>query len=317
MIMKIGTHDFAAKGKTYVMGILNVTPDSFSDGGHFQTKDAILRHSEEMIRDGADVIDVGGLSTRPGHQEIPQDEESGRVTEAIRLLKDRFDIPISLDTYRAAVAAEGIQAGADMINDVWGLRFPQEKTADRMADIIARTGVPCFLMHNRELNDSKVTAAAKAVNEGKTAEEIEAGAAEAPYAEQYDGRPFSGVRKEQEFLSGMKEEMTATLSIAERAGIRRDRIILDPGVGFGKTYEENLWILRNLGYFKDLGLPMLLGASRKSVIGRALDLPVGEREEGTIVTTVLAVTHGYMFVRVHDVLKNARAVRMTEEVMNS
>lgn len=266
--IKIGGRVFAARGKTYIMGILNVTPDSFSDGGKWNGRDAALRHTEQMIQQGADIIDVGGESTRPGYTVLSDEEEIQRIVPIISEIKSRFDIPVSLDTYKSRVAEAGIAAGADLINDIWGLRYDEH-----MAEVIAKNGLPCCLMHNRK---------------------------EANY---------------RDLLSEMKEDLKESLGIAYRAGIKKENILLDPGVGFGKGYGDNLSVLRNMEQFAELGYPLLLGCSRKSVIGLSLDLPIGERLEGTLATTVMAVLKGYSFVRVHDVKENVRAVRMTEAVL--
>lgn len=266
--MKIGKREFQTTGHTYVMGILNITPDSFSDGGKWNDRDRALRHVEEMISQGADVLDIGGESTRPGYTRISEEEEIARVTPVIEAVKERFDVPVSLDTYKAGVAAAGITAGADLINDIWGL-----KQDEKMAGVIARSGLPCCLMHNRK---------------------------EAVYTD---------------FLQEVAADLAETLRIAERAGIADDRIILDPGVGFAKSYEQNLEIINCLEELHMFGCPLLLGCSRKSVIGLSLELPVEQRVEGTIVTTVMAAMKGCMFVRVHDVRENVRAVRMTEAVL--
>lgn len=267
--MRIGNREFSVSGKTYVMGILNVTPDSFSDGGVWNGKDRALFHAEQMIRDGADILDVGGESTRPGHTRISDEEEAARVIPVIEALKDRFDIPLSVDTYKSGVAKAAIDAGADMINDIWGLKADSD-----MANVIAQAGIPCCLMHNRE----------------NTA-----------YQEYL-----------QEVLSDLKE----CLRMADTAGIAREKIILDPGIGFGKTYEQNMLIMNRLEILHDLGCPVLLGTSRKSMIGLTLGLPVDQREEGTLVTTVMAVQKGCMFVRVHNVEANVRAIRMTEAIQS-
>lgn len=265
--MKIGNRDFDTKNHTYIWGILNVTPDSFSDGGKWKEMDKALYHVEEMIGQGMDVVDIGGESTRPGYTQISEQEEIERVTPVIRAVRERFDIPISLDTYKAGVAKAGAQAGAHLINDIWGLKYDPA-----MAGVIADAGLVCCLMHNRE----------KAVY-GNFCEEV-------------------------------KADLRGSLELARRAGIREDKIILDPGVGFGKTYEQNLEVLGKLQEFPALGYPVLLGCSRKSVIGLTLDLPASQREEGTLVTTVLAVQKGISFVRVHDVEKNARGIKMAEAV---
>lgn len=265
--MRIGTRKFDVENKTYLMGILNVTPDSFSDGGSFNALDAALKHTEEMIADGADIIDVGGESTRPGYTKISEKEEIERIVPIIEAIKKHFDIPVSVDTYKAAVAEAAAAAGADLVNDIWGLKYEE-----RMAEVIAASGVACCLMHNRDNMDY------------------------------------------QSFMEDMKNDLRETIFIAQKAGISDDRIILDPGVGFAKSYENNLEAIRCMGELKELGYPVLLGTSRKSVIGLTLDLPVTERLEGTLVTTVMAVEQGAAFVRVHDVKANARAIRMAEAI---
>lgn len=280
--MKIGAKEFQFDGNhTYVMGILNVTPDSFSDGGKFNDRDRALYHVEEMVQQGADIIDVGGESTRPGYQKITVEEETERVTGMIRAIRERFDVPVSIDTYKAPVMDAALAAGADLANDIWGLRYdelfaPEGKPSvwdcGTMAEIVARYQVPVCVMHNRKEPDYK------------------------------------------DFLDDMEQDLECSLKIAEKAGISRDRIILDPGIGFGKTYEMNMQVFAHLDRLKRFQLPLLLAASRKSVIGLALDLPVDQREEGTLVTTILASLHGWDMVRVHDVEKNMRVIRMMEKI---
>ena len=267
--MKIGKWDFEIGRHTYVMGILNVTPDSFSDGGNYVDRDAALRHVEEMISQGMDILDIGGESTRPGFEKVSAQEEMARVIPMIQAVKERFSIPISLDTSKAEVAKEGILAGADLINDVWGLRGDPQ-----MRRVIAEGKVACCLMHNRNEAD-------------------------------YD-----------DFLPDVMRDLSETLRLAGDAGIALDKIILDPGVGFAKSYEQNLEVLANLHDFHQFGLPILLGTSRKSVIGNTLHLPVDQREEGTLATTVLAVENKISFVRVHDVEKNKRAILMTQAILS-
>lgn len=267
--MIIGKKNFDTKKHTYIMGILNVTPDSFSDGGRYQHLDAAVRHADEMIRDGADILDIGGESTRPGHLQISDSEEIARVVPVIEKIKREFDIPISIDTYKSSVAEAALQAGADMVNDIWGLKYDSH-----MACLIARYGAACCLMHNRK---------------------------EAVY---------------QDFLTDFLNDMRECVRIARDAGIADDKIILDPGVGFGKDYEMNLAIIRELDRMQEFGYPILLGTSRKSVIGITLGLPADQREEGTLATTVYGMTKGCSFVRVHDIKTNLRAVRMTEAILN-
>lgn len=268
--MKIGSRDFMLNRHTYVMGILNVTPDSFSDGGKYNEIEAALCRTEEMLAEGADIIDVGGESTRPGYKMLSEEEEIQRIVPVIEAIKKNFDVPVSLDTYKSEVALEGIKAGADLINDIWGLKY--DKT---MAGIIAKSGLPCCLMHNRKDN-------------------------------QY-----------QNFMQDVAADLADTLYLAEKAGIAGDRIILDPGVGFAKTRENNLEVIQGLEELKVLGYPLLLGTSRKSVIGLTLNLPAEERVEGTLVTTVFAVMKGCSFVRVHDIKENVRAIRMAEAILES
>lgn len=280
--MRIGKREFSlGQGQVYVMGILNVTPDSFSDGGRFQRLDDALYHTEKMISQGADLIDVGGESTRPGYQKIETEEEIHRVTHVIRAIKERFDIPISIDTYKAPVMDAALQAGADLANDIWGLRydtlFAQEGHSSvwecgSMAQIIQKYDVPVCLMHNRK---------------------------EAVYTD---------------LLSDIRQDLEESIRIGLETGIGREKMILDPGIGFAKSYEQNLKILASLDSFRCLDMPLLLAASRKSVIGLTLDLPSDQREEGTLVTSVLAGIHGWDFVRVHDVEKNVRALRMLKKI---
>ncbi len=266
--MKIGNREFEIGKHTYVMGILNVTPDSFSDGGKFNTIDAALKQTEKMLADGADIIDIGGESTRPGYILLSDEEEIARVAPAIEAVKKHFDIPISVDTYKGNVAKAAIDAGADLINDVWGLKYD-----DILAGVIAESGLPCCLMHNRKEPDYK------------------------------------------DFMQDMMADLYKTVEIAEKAGIADDKVILDPGVGFGKTYENNLEVINKLEMLHALGYPLLLGTSRKSVIGLTLDLPVTERVEGTLATTVIGVMKNCAFVRVHDVKENKRAITMTEAIL--
>ena len=266
--MRIGNRLFDTENRCYIMGILNVTPDSFSDGGKWDTLDAALFHAEEMVADGADIVDVGGESTRPGHTTISESEEIGRAAPVIEALRSRFDVPVSIDTYKGAVADAGLRAGAVLVNDIWGLkRDPQ------MAAIIARSGAACCLMHNRRDVDYS------------------------------------------DFMSDLLSDLRESAEMAESAGISADKIILDPGVGFAKTYEKDLEAINRLDVIRLLGYPVMLGASRKRVVGNALGLPATERVEGTLATTVIAVMRGCSFVRVHDVKETKRAIKMTEAVL--
>ena len=266
--MKIGNREFDVKNKTYIMGILNVTPDSFSDGGKWNDMDQALKHTEAMIQEGADILDIGGESTRPGHTPVGAQEEIERVLPVIEAVKKRFDIPISVDTYKACVAEESLKYGADLINDIWGLKYDSQ-----MAEVIAKYQEPCCLMHNK------------------------------------DNTEYNN------FLIDMLHETQECVNLAKKAGIADDKIILDPGVGFGKTYEMNLMTMNNLELFQNLGYPVLLGTSRKSMIGLALDLPVDQRVEGTLATTVIGILKGCAFVRVHDIKENKRVIQMTEAIL--
>lgn len=266
--MKIGNQYFNLEQNCYVMGILNVTPDSFSDGGKWTDKRKAFAHVSQMIQEGAAIIDVGGESTRPGHIQISVEEEIERVVPVIEMIKDNFSIPVSIDSYKSPVVEAALKAGADLVNDIWGLKYDR-----RVADLIAEYQVPCCLMHNRNTPDYK------------------------------------------NFLEDVCQDLKDSVEIAKEAGIPDEHIILDPGVGFGKTYEQNLSIIHHLECLKDLGYPVLLATSRKSVIGLTLDLPSDDRIEGTLVTTVLGVEKGASFVRVHDVKENIRAIKMTQAIM--
>ncbi|GAA0859093.1 MULTISPECIES: dihydropteroate synthase [Clostridium] len=268
--MKIGNKEFDLKERTYVMGILNVTPDSFSDGGKFNEVDSALKRVKEMIEEGADIIDVGGESTRPNFEVVKEDEEIKRVVPIIRAIKENFDIPVSIDTYKSKTAEAAIEAGADIINDIWG--FKKDKD---MAKVAAKYNVPCILMHNREKKE------------------------------------YNDLMKDVVF------DLVESINIALNAGVSRENIILDPGIGFAKTLNENLIVMNNLEKIKDLGYPVLLATSRKSMIGLTLDEPVDQRVEGTIATTVLGITKGCEFVRVHDIRENKRACVMTDAMLKA
>lgn len=274
--LMIGKKQFKRQGHTYVMGILNVTPDSFSDGGSYPELSDALYRVEQMMKEGAELIDVGGESTRPGYYiQITDEEEIARTCPVIEAIKKNFDVPVSLDTYKSEVAKAGVQAGMDLFNDIWGLQYDP-----KMAKIIAQSGLPCVLMHNRK---------EKMGDEIKATPELE---------------------------TMFREDFGRILTIAEEAGIDREKIILDPGVGFAKSYEQNLWVINHLPFFQEMGYPVLLGTSRKSVVGLTLDLPVNERVEGTLATTAFAVECGCCMVRVHDVRENVRFIRMMEAIRN-
>ena len=251
------------------MGILNVTPDSFSDGGRFTQVETAVDHAFELISQGADIIDVGGESTRPGHREVNDEEELERVLPVVKKLNAVTTVPISVDTYKASVAKACLEAGAALINDVWGLQREPD-----IANIAAYYGAPVVAMHNQH-----------------------------------------GTEYATDILEAMKAFFEKTLEIAFKAGISKDNIILDPGIGFGKTVEQNIEVMGRLWELKALGYPVLLGTSRKSTIGRILDLPPEQRVEGTIATTVLGVQQGVDIVRVHDVMENRRAALVADAIV--
>ncbi len=341
--MKLGNKEFDTAGShTYVMGILNVTPDSFSDGGSFIKSDDAFRHVEQMIQEGADIIDVGGESTRPGHQQISEEEEIERVTGVISQVKDRFDIPISIDTYKAPVAKAALEAGADIVNDIWSLQYDRynrendEVEAEKverysghnMAKVVNEYRAPIILMHNdnlgRSLEDRDEELVAKFLRANECFESPEEVAAYIVDPENMLGdlssyhasRLYHSVEEENvvdRVITGLK----SSVNIALEEGIDSDRIIVDAGIGFAKTQTENILTVKYLKKIvESVGYPMLLATSRKSMIGNVLELPPDQREEGTIVTTVMAVQAGCKFVRVHDVEKNARAIKMTESILN-
>ena len=267
--MLIGKKEFPSGKKTYVMGILNVTPDSFSDGGKYNDVECALRQADKMVTEGADILDVGGESTRPGHIQVGDEQEIRRIVPVIEALKKRFDTPVSVDTYKSGVAEAALMAGADLLNDIWGFRYDE-----RCAELAARYDVAVCLMHNRE--NTEYT----------------------------------------DFIPQVIGDLRTSLDLAGKYGVKKEKIILDPGIGFGKTPEQNLIIMNHLQDIVAMGYPVLLGASRKSVIGLTLDLPVDQREEGTIATSVIAAIKGCEYVRVHDVEKNVRALKMTDAVLH-
>ncbi|MCR5520936.1 MAG: dihydropteroate synthase [Lachnospiraceae bacterium] len=264
--MQIRNKKFDFEKHIYIWGILNVTPDSFSDGGEAFGVVEALDKAKRLIESGADVLDIGGESTRPGFTPVPVDDEIRRVVPVIETIRRFTDIPISVDTRKSAVAMAAVKAGADIINDVSGLRFDKS-----MAGVIAESKAFCCLMHDGQYFDMK-----------------------------------------ENYIEGVKSDLSNIANDALRAGIDKSRIILDPGVGFGKNAGENLMIIRELKQFNSLGYPILLGCSRKSVIGAVTGLKVNERLEGTLATTAMAVMSGTAFVRVHDVKENVRFVSMME-----
>ncbi|AXI00748.1 dihydropteroate synthase [Sporosarcina sp. PTS2304] len=252
--------------ETVIMGILNVTPDSFSDGGKFGMLDLALKHARQMLADGAKIIDIGGESTRPGHTPVSLEEELERVIPVIELLTKELGCVISIDTYKAAVAEEAIQSGASIINDVWGA-----KREPGIAEVAARYGVPIVLMHNREDREYQLP-----------------------------------------FMDAVVADLQESIAIAKRAGVSEDMIWLDPGIGFAKDTEQNILAMQGLPAIADLGYPVLLGTSRKKMIGNVLDVPVEERIEGTGATVCYGIEHGCHIMRVHDVKEISRMVKMMD-----
>jgi len=255
--------------ETLLVGILNLTPDSFFDGGKFANGESAMAQASRLVEEGAAIIDVGGQSTRPDYEEISDEEEIARVVPVITALVPRLPVPISIDTYKPAVARAALQAGAHLINDIHGLQRNPE-----LARIAAEFGCPVVVMHN-----------------------------DAAFRE----TPGDVIYKIKIFFDRSRE-------IAAQAGLAENLIVLDPGIGFGKTQEQNLEILARLSELKLLGFPLWLGVSRKSVIGNVLALPPEERLEGTLATTALAVWQGVEFIRVHDVRANARAAKMAAAI---
>lgn len=255
--------------RTLIMGILNVTPDSFSDGGSFNEVSNALNHAISMVKEGADIIDVGGESTRPGSEEVGEKEEMKRVVPVIKELKRFINKPISIDTYKANVARAALEAGANIINDVWGLQREPE-----IAKVAAEFDVPVIAMHNQintEYND--------------------------------------------DIIKEMIHFFEKSIEIAKTSGIKEDKIFLDPGIGFGKTLEQNLEVMDRLEELNVLGYPILLGISRKSIIGKTLNVETYDRLEGTIALNAIGIQKGAEIIRVHDIKENLKAARMIDAVV--
>ncbi|MGV2942367.1 dihydropteroate synthase [Mesobacillus sp. LC4] len=267
-VIKAGPYTLDFTDKTLIMGILNVTPDSFSDGGKYNHLENAAAHAKQMIADGADILDIGGESTRPGHERISDEEEISRVVPAIEAVSREIRVPISIDTYKSKVAKSAVDAGAAIINDIWGAKEDPE-----IADVAAETGVPIILMHNR--ND----------------------------------RNYSN------FIRDVLNDLYESISIAKKAGVSDEQIILDPGIGFAKDLKENLEMMRHLDTLVSLGYPVLLGTSKKSMIGGVLDLPVSERTEGTGATVCYGIQKGCQIVRIHDVKEMSRMAKMMDAMI--
>lgn len=266
--IKCGPYELDFSKKTYIMGILNATPDSFSDGGKYNNIERAIEHAQEMVDNGADIIDIGGESTRPGYTVISEDEEIERVVPVIEAISKHVSVPISIDTYKAKVAQCAIEAGAHIINDIWGA-----KADDKMAAVAAEYNVPIILMHNRH------------------------------------DRNYSF------FLRDVLNDLYESINIVKQTGVRDNQIILDPGIGFAKDLNENILMMQNLDTLTALGYPVLLGTSRKSMIGQALNLPVEERMEGTGATVCYGIQKGCQIIRIHDVKEMSRMAKMMDILM--
>jgi dihydropteroate synthase len=286
--LTIGQQTFIWGARTYVMGILNVTPDSFSGDGLIAQGDAVeaaLAQARGFLAAGADILDVGGESTRPGSQPVSADEELARVIPVIRRIVDEFPRAlISIDTYKAEVAEAAFEAGAHILNDVWGLRADSG-----LASVAARFGAPVILMHNRS-NPASVQVREQLGNA-------------------YIGAEYA------DLIEDVKRELMESVQIALKAGVEETHLVLDPGIGFGKTREQNLALINRLGEIRSLGFPILLGPSRKSFIGYTLDLPPAQRVEGTAAAVAVGITRGADIIRVHDVMEMARVARMTDALV--
>lgn len=287
--LTVNNFTFNWGSQTYVMGIMNVTPDSFSGDGLIQGDDWLAQavaQGRQFVADGAHILDVGGESTRPGAEAVSTAEELSRVVPAIRALAAEVDVPISIDTYKAEVAAAALDAGASLVNDVWGLRMDPE-----MAALCARRRVPVIVMHNRSRPRDVIQ--------------------EARLGGMYIGSQYD------DLLADVSAELQESINLGLAAGMPAEHIIIDPGIGFGKTVEHNLTLINRLDYFKRLGHPILLGPSNKSFIGYTLDLPPDDRVEGTAATIAIGIVRGADIVRVHQVKQLARIAKMTDAIVRA
>jgi dihydropteroate synthase len=267
--LRVGTYRLPLGGKTLVMGILNVTPDSFSDGGKYDRLDSALFHAQKLAAEGADILDIGGESTRPQANPVSLEEELERVIPVIAAVSQAVDLPLSIDTYKAEVAREAVRAGAHLINDVGG-----EKREGAMVHVAAELEVPIVLLHHRTH------------------------------------------AKYRSFIAEVIFDLEESIQLAKEAGVKEEQILVDPGIGFAKTYEMNLEVLRHLDQIVALGYPVLLGTSRKSFIGKTLGLPPNERMEGTAATVAYGIVQGCQMVRVHDVKEMVRVCRMMDAMLD-
>jgi dihydropteroate synthase len=264
-ILECGPYTLDYGKKTLIMGILNATPDSFSDGGKYTDIEKAVLHAQQMVEDGADVIDIGGESTRPGHESVSEQEELERVIPVIEAIVKEVEVPISIDTYKSKVAKGALEAGAHIINDIWGA-----KADPMMAVVAASTGAPIILMHNRDNRDYQF------------------------------------------FYRDVLNDLFESVQIVKKAGVKDDKVILDPGIGFAKDFSENIEMMQELDKLVGVGYPVLLGTSKKSLIGQALNLPVEERAEGTGASVCFGIQKGCQIVRVHDVKEISRMAKMMD-----
>ncbi|WP_404293113.1 dihydropteroate synthase [Cytobacillus kochii] len=267
-VLQCGSYTLDYSRKTLIMGILNITPDSFSDGGKYNQFEGVVERAKELVEAGADIIDIGGESTRPGYEEISVEEEIARVVPAIEAIVKEVQIPLSIDTYKAEVAKHALEAGAHIINDIWGAKRDKE-----MASLAAEKDVPIILMHNRD-------------------------------NENYDS-----------FFRDCMNDLYESIAIAKAAGVRDDNIILDPGIGFAKSHEDNIEMMRHLDQLVAFGYPVLLGTSKKRMIANVLNLPVDERMEGTGATVCYGIQKGCQIMRVHDVKEMSRMAKMMDALI--
>lgn len=268
MIIKINNKFLEFGKKTLIMGIVNMTPDSFSDGGDYNCLDLAFERAKQMVEDGADILDIGGQSTRSGYIEVSLEEELNRVIPIVKKISEELDVLISVDTYRPQVAEAALKSGAHIINDIWGLQRDE-----KMAEVISNYDAAVVIMHNQE-----------------------------------------GTIYKDDIIYQMKEFFNKSIQIALQNNISKDKIIIDPGIGFGKTFEQNIEVLYRMKELRDIA-PILLGTSRKSIVGNILNLPPKERVEGTIATNIIGIERGAEIVRVHDIIPNKRAIVVADKIL--
>jgi len=274
--MKIKNREFDFENKTYTMGILNLTPDSFSDGGSYTDVEAAIKRAKEMVEEGVDIIDVGAESTRPGAKYIEEEEELRRLLPVVKRLVEEIEVPISIDTYKSKVAEESLKLGAHIINDIKGLKGDPE-----MAKVVAKYNAPIIIMHIKGT----------------------------PKTMQNDP-------KYKDLIGEISDKLESSIEIAIKAGIKAENIILDPGIGFGKTFDDNLKLIDKLGKLRKIGYPILIGASRKGFIGEILGTPPLERVEGNLAVAVLSAYNGASIIRVHEVKETKQALKIVNRMKN-